>query len=431
MRACSTDCPVPAPTNSRGTPPLDRRKVAAARVFATSHYPYLATALFAAPIEAVPDSRTIAVDQRWRVRADPAVLNDLAVDELGRLLVHLVSHLLRDHAARAGRAGVGDEGGHPTAWNRAADAEINDDLAGAGMAPRCAGATPSSLGGDDGRLAEQYYELVAAHAKGPQWDCGSGCDGIPRPWDESSEPGRGPSGGLGERDAQWLRLAVASELQRAESAEPGRVAAGWLRWAEGVLPSRTDWRRVLAAEVQAGIMRVVGMVDYSYRHPSRRSDVSPSVILPTLERPVPDVAIVCDTSGSMTGDLLARALSEVESLLQRVGLRGSNVRVLACDAEVHSVQRVSRAAQIELLGGGGTDMGAGITQAVALRPRPSIVVVLTDGFTPWPSDPPRGARVIVGLIEGGREPSGRRMAPLYHPPPPPLWTRVVRIREED
>ena len=34
------------------------------------------------------------------------------------------------------------------------------------------------------------------------------------------------------------------------------------------------------------------------------------------------------------------------------------------------------------------------------RPRPSIVVVLTDGFTPWPDEAPRGAKVIVGLIEG-------------------------------
>jgi len=114
------------------------------------------------------------------------------------------------------------------------------------------------------------------------------------------------------------------------------------------------------------------------------------VLLASLERPVPDVAIVCDTSGSMTGDLLGRALIEVEALLTRVGLRQTNVRVLACDAEVQSVRRVSRASQVELLGGGGTDMGEGITQAVALRPRPSIVVVLTDGFTPWPEAAPRG-----------------------------------------
>jgi VWA-like domain (DUF2201) len=88
-----------------------------------------------------------------------------------------------------------------------------------------------------------------------------------------------------------------------------------------------------------------------------------------LQRPVPDVAIVCNTSGSMTPDQLGRALAEVEGLLGRVGLGDNQVRVLSCDAEDHTVRRVSRASQIELVGGGGTDMAEGITQAVALRPR--------------------------------------------------------------
>jgi predicted metal-dependent peptidase len=405
------------PPNSTG---LDHRKVAAARVFAASRYPYLASALFAAQVHPADGSGTIAVDPGWQVHADPSVLDTMMVDDLGRLLVHLVSHLLRDHATRAERAGVDGTGGDPPAWNQASDAEINDDLAPSGMVPPCAAEMPAGLGADDGRLAEQYYELARTGHR--QWDCGSGCDGVDRPWDMDGAAGR-----LGDRDGAFLRLGVASEMQRSEALEPGTVAAGWLRWAEKILPSRTDWRRILASEVQAGVVRVAGMVDYSYRRPSRRAASSPSVIMPTLVRPVPDVAIVCDTSGSMTGDLLGRVLAEVEAMLQRVGLRGTNVRVLSCDAQVHSVKRVSRASQIELLGGGGTDMGAGITQALALRPRPSIVVVLTDGFTPWPTEAPRAAKVIVGLVEGGRG-----MTPWMHRiPPPPSWAKVVRINEVD
>jgi predicted metal-dependent peptidase len=399
---------------------LDHKKVAAARVFAASRYPYLASALFAAQVRSAEGSGSIAVDRAWQVHADPEVLAGMAVDDLGRLLVHLVSHALRDHAARAERAGVEGTDGDAPAWNRASDAEVNDDLAPSSMVPPCAAEMPAGLGAEEGRLAEQYYELARGGRR--QWDCGSGCDGIDRPWDGEGE---GVGGGLNDRDGQFLRLGVASELQRSEGLEPGTVAAGWLRWAERILPSRTDWRRVLAAEVHAGVVRAAGMVDYSYRRPSRRSESTPSVIMPTLDRPMPDVAIVCDTSGSMTGDLLAQVLAEVESLLQRVGLRGTNVRVLSCDAQVHSVKRVSRASQVELLGGGGTDMGEGITQALALRPRPSIVVVLTDGFTPWPAEAPRGAKVIVGVIEGRRG-----IGPWMHVgPATPSWARVVRISE--
>ena len=110
-------------------------------------------------------------------------------------------------------------------------------------------------------------------------------------------------------------------------------------------------------------------MDYSYRRPSRRSTVAGDVVLPALRRPVPEIAVVCDTSGSMTEDLLAMVLAEVEGLLRALGL-ARQVRVLACDSAVAPAQRVSSARQVQLIGGGGTNMGAGITAAVALRPRP-------------------------------------------------------------
>jgi predicted metal-dependent peptidase len=45
-------------------------------------------------------------------------------------------------------------------------------------------------------------------------------------------------------------------------------------------------------------------------------------VLPTLFRPLPEVAIVCDTSGSMHDRLLARALAEVEGVLSRAVYAG-------------------------------------------------------------------------------------------------------------
>lgn len=72
-----------------------------------------------------------------------------------------------------------------------------------------------------------------------------------------------------------------------------------------------------------------------------------------MRRPIPDIAIVCDTSGSMHERLLARALAEIEAVLTRAGLRQAQVRVLAVDTDVQAVRRVSRAAQVQLAGGGG------------------------------------------------------------------------------
>ena len=191
------------------------------------------------------------------------------------------------------------------------------------------------------------------------------------------------------------------------------MPADLLRWAEQILEPAVDWRKALAAELRRAVANTAGAVDYSYRRPSRRASVAGSVVLPALRRPVPQIAVVCDTSGSMSEDLLAAALAEVEGLLRAVGM-ARQLRVLACDTAVGPVRRVSSARSVELVGGGGTDMGAGIEAAGQLRPRPSITVVLTDGFTPWPDGPPRGMRVVVGLLGDDA-------------PDAPDWAGAVRV----
>ena len=141
-----------------------------------------------------------------------------------------------------------------------------------------------------------------------------------------------------------------------------------------------------------------------------------AVVLPALRRPVPEIAVVCDTSASMSEDLLAEALAEVDGLLRSLGM-ARQVRVLACDTAVATAQRVSSARQVELTGGGGTDMAAGIAAAAALRPRPALTVVLTDGYTPWPELAPKGTRVLIGLLGDGA-------------PAAPSWARAVRVEPD-
>ena len=140
--------------------------------------------------------------------------------------------------------------------------------------------------------------------------------------------------------------------------QAGTVPAGLLRWARDVLAPRVDWRRLLAAELRRAIADVAGAADYSYRRPSRRAAAVSGVVLPALRRPVPELAVVCDTSGSMSEELLAMALAEVEGLLRALGM-ARQLRVLACDAAAGPAQRVSSARQVTLTGGGGTNMGAG------------------------------------------------------------------------
>jgi len=398
--------------------------LAAARLWAATRFPYLATGVFGAQVIPEAGSGTVSVDESWRMRADPELTAAWTAAQLGSVLIHHVCHLLRTHGERA--QGVGVRPDEARLWVRAADAEINDDLVPAGLDLPGRPVLPRDLRAEDGLLAEQYFDGLrrarqaesgreggerigsvpseSGETAGSWLDCGSGADGMPRPGQDA--------GGLPSWQADLLRRQVAQDVM-AHAKQPGTVPAGLLRWAREVLAPKVNWRALLAAELRRAVAEVSGAVDYSYRRPSRRSAVTGPVVLPALRRPVPEVAVVCDTSGSMTDDLLAMVLAEVEGLLRALGL-ARQVRVLACDTAVAPAQRVNSARQVQLVGGGGTNMGAGIDAAAALRPRPAVTVVLTDGYTPWPAGPPKGMRVVVGLL-GDRAPDA------------PPWARAVRV----
>ena len=203
--------------------------------------------------------------------------------------------------------------------------------------------------------------------------------------------------------AQWLELSSAGQASLRIALTGARQTASLTAEPRPSAPGK-QLRRAVADRA--------GAADYSYRRPSRRAAVTGDVVLPALRRPVPEVAVVCDTSGSMTDELLAMVLAEVEGPLRSLGA-SRQLRVLACDAAAGPAQRVSSARQVELAGGG-TNMGAGIAAAALLRPRPAITVVLTDGYTPWPGRPPKGMLVVVALLGDASRDA-------------PAWARSVRV----
>src|SRR5262249_61033372 len=55
----------------RGGRPPEITGLAAARLWATDRFPYLATGLFGAEVIAAADSGTVSVDEDWRMHAGP------------------------------------------------------------------------------------------------------------------------------------------------------------------------------------------------------------------------------------------------------------------------------------------------------------------------------------------------------------------------
>lgn len=392
---------------------LDTGLLQAARLWIGHHRPYYAAALYRCPIVTNHDIPTMAVDDHWRMYVNPAYANQLSVTRFAAAMIHEVNHLIRDHAARARGLGVQSPDQHRL-WNLAGDAELNDDLAADGLdvdAERWI--FPWTFKFKPDLTAEVYYRKIRKNLKKAA-QCGSGSGGEALPGELPANHGEFPA--VSEREAQMVRADVADAVL-AHHRSQGNVPGDLVAWARSFLTPKVDWRRVLAGMVREAVATVSDGGDFTYRRFSRRSSALPNIRMPGLLRHVPQVAVVVDTSGSMSQNDLERAVAEVRGILTSASVANDAITVLAVDAAVHEVQQVTRVDTLRMSGRGGTNMVVGLDAALGLKPRPDIIVVLTDGYTPWPENR-LPVPVIVGLIVQDHARSAPR---------PPAWMRCVDI----
>jgi predicted metal-dependent peptidase len=270
------------------------------------------------------------------------------------------------------------------------------------------GAAPSPMSGMTGE--------EAIH-----WDEGSGVHGQARPWElHADDPS---TNALSDFDRQALQEEVARKIVEHQK-EQGTLPAGWLRWAEAILKPKVNWREQLKRILRGVISEGLGhRLDYSYRRPHRRSAVYHPIYLPALQGEYkPRVACVVDTSGSISDRELMQSLAEVRAVLEALRIP---VTIIPCDAVPYEAIRVFHGSdwlkvRQGLRGGGGTDMVAGLNAALALKPKPEAVIVLTDGHTPFPSTRPKDTAVIWAIWRyGDGEPP--------KPPMPPWRARDVVV----
>ncbi len=308
---------------------------------------------------------------------------------------------------RAGRAGVGVEVGTAP--------HLTSPVDGGG------GATPSPRAGRAGVGAAPSPMSGMTGEEAIHWDEGSGVHGQARPWElHADDPS---TNALSDFDRQALQEEVARRIVEHQK-ERGTAPAGWLRWAEAILKPKVNWREQLKRILRGVISEGLGhRLDYSYRRPHRRSAVYHPIYLPALQGEYkPRVACVVDTSGSISDRELMQSLAEVRAVLEALRIP---VTIIPCDAVPYEAIRVFHGSdwlkvRQGLRGGGGTDMVAGLNAALALKPKPEAVIVLTDGHTPFPSTRPKDTAVIWAIWQyGDGEPP--------KPPMPPWRARDVVV----
>lgn len=437
----------------------------AARLIARQKAPYFRAVLLGlAPVE-VPGLGTIGVTDHGVLMIDWEFIRLLTPEECAGLLIHEVMHVVLDHVRRSRRAGRDPRMGNQ-ADDLSINPAIQDmgmQLPGGalkGLFPEAFG-FKRGLSSD-----EYYDLLRTQQAQKPkqgrgqkgrsgQGDGGAGGEGEPEePNDESGEggsggdddherpgagskappgassPGQKPIVGQGhcgscanhplpnepngkaeasrpqsdiDRMVRQVAEAVREQAARARGTVPGMMQ----RWAAEVLaPPEIPWQQELAVLARAACAWRDGAVQHRYDAPSRRQagiGFGPGKpVLPRLRMPVPTVAIIADTSGSMGPAELMEAARETNGILRAIG---ADVVLCTCDAAVTGVTKVKTIHEMcaRLKGGGGTDMRPAFDAIVKERPSPDVIVCITDGHVGdgFPSAPIRGKKVIIVLVGNG------------------------------
>ena len=207
----------------------------------------------------------------------------------------------------------------------------------------------------------------------------------------------GKGGGQGESfdEHEWREISPEEQAKRANEVDQairqGAILAGKLggdkdRMAE-FMEVRHDWRTSLEqflTEVSSGS-------DYqTWARPERRWQASGEYMPSSVSESMGAMGLIIDTSGSIGGAEVAAFLAHMRAMFHAVN--PEVLHVLEVDADVHSheIYDVTNVQELDtksaVRGGGGTDMGIGVKYFADNNISLAALVVLTDGYTPWPTE---------------------------------------------
>jgi predicted metal-dependent peptidase len=206
--------------------------------------------------------------------------------------------------------------------------------------------------------------------------------------------------------AELVRREVAHRILD-RSGDAGDAPLGWRRWAATVLAPKVDYMATIRHAVRKALRdSTLRRYDRTYKRPHRRQACYGEFLMPSFHQPRPRPGFLIDTSSSMQDTQLARAVAELGGLTRQLGY-SSEVVVACCDAAVHGVRKVFTAAQLELYGGGGTDIGVGLQWFTKGKSGPiDLLVVVSDCHTPWPEEMPPFPVITIRVGDGLPPPWG-------------------------
>lgn len=332
-----------------------------------SKSPFFATLMMGTQLVEDTSIPTAATDGA-KIFYNPEFINELSVDLVQFVLAHELGHMMYDHVGRKGAR-------NPRRWNIAGDHVINLLLKDDGFTvwdqAMC----------DDHYAAmstEQVYQLLQQEAdKNPEKQS-EGQPGQGQPsgiGDDLRDPAGGDAAKAGNATAMRQRVAQAANVARMA----GKMSVGLAAFIDEVLNPKVSWQDLLR-----DYMTRTNKDDESW---SRRNRRFGQVYLPArYSERMGEIVIIADTSGSIGQDELNQVAAEINAIAEDV--RPECIRVIWADTKVANEQTFEIGEEITFApaGGGGTDMRVPLEHVAQYDPE--IVILITDGYTPWPDGEP-------------------------------------------
>jgi predicted metal-dependent peptidase len=380
------------------------RKLSAASTWLIIDKPFLGALVLRMPVLPATSGwcHTTATDARV-IYYNPDYIAALDLEQTKFALAHEALHCALQHFHRRGHR-------DKHRWDVACDHAINPLLAADGLKP-----PPDALlvPGFEGMTAEEIYPLIQDNTREQPHD-DHAYDSEPpqnRGGERAGQPGGGTPDedqrGAGDEDSanrpaplssserealalQWRqRLAGAAQ----QALQAGKLRGSLARLVDHLLQPQLPWRMLLAR-----YMTSVARDDYSFQRPSRREGTA---ILPSLRSAQVNLAVVLDTSGSISDSEMQEFVSEVNAIKGQVGAR---IVLHACDERLAPDGPWTYEPWEEMHlpgtfhGGGGTRFTPAFDWIAACDRKPDLLIYFTDAQGEFPEQEP--AYPVLWLVKG-------------------------------
>lgn len=435
MQFAATKKPSRTATQAKPAAPSQRERLTHMRVQVHRMMPYLSSLVYGMKPCPRPGLGSMCVDEHGRCYYDPAFLDTLSDTEGAYVLIHEVCHLVLRHCQRMQRMLPHPSESERKTFNIAADLVVEQTICALRRFAPKGGVVYSEYAAKipdlkPGLTVEEYYWLLHkfqqeqereggqpgteggepgksklpdhSQAPGPlnPEKAGSSSDGQPNDYEETDDPGMDEV----RLDSQLRETEQAMQEYEAKcrGTVPGNLKKAI---AKRLRPQPDPWKMLKTATARA-VSTTVGSPEYTYRKRSRRQQLDGPILKGVIHE-FPKAVLVLDNSGSMGGleDMCATVILQ--------GLRNlrGGIEVVAGDTQENYSGIVKKLEDYEWTGGGGTDMSA-ICEKVDAERKPDAIILVTDGYTPWPEKPLR-ARLIVALCADTDTPRWAKTIPVW------------------